>query len=255
MNRYEALKKKLRDRKPVSMTYLCLLQSPLLIDAMQEADCVLLDKEHGLYGTEDLIPLTMRCRQIGLPAIVRVEDNLYHLIAKAMDLGADGIMLPRVETVEQVRTAVDAMYPAPVGRTGFGGWGLLRGEETVRDLINNRILLPQIESVRGLEAIPAILEACGDYVDGFIIGPNDYSITMGLPRELDHPAVVEQIGKVFEVCRKHGKSCGCYAADAEHARLYQDMGANVFWIGDDASYIRLGLHSQLAGIPGLLETK
>ncbi len=220
--------------------------SPLLLDAFTDLDCVLLDKEHGVFGTEELIPMTMRCRALELPSIVRVEDSAYHLIAKAIDLGADGIMLPRVESLEQIKTAVDAMHFPPIGRTGFGGWGIFRAGETMDDFQKGRILLPQIESVKGRELIPQMVELYGDFIDGFIIGPNDYSISLGIPRETDNPILIEEIQKVFAVCNKLGKSCGCYAADSVHAQRYQKMGANVLWNGDDISYMRAGIRASFA---------
>ena len=248
MTTYQKVKSKLAAREPVTIANLMLLESPLLLDALSDMDCILLDKEHGLYGTEELVPLTMRCRQLGIPSIIRVEDSIYHLIAKSIDLGADGIMLPRVESVEQVRTAVEAMHLAPVGRTGFGGWGILREEETLSDFQNGRIFLPQIESERGMLAIPEILAQYDAFIDGFMIGPNDYSISMGCLRDFDSPVMLKQIQSVFDVCRKYGKSCGCFAADAEHARLYREMGANIFWLGDDKTYIRMGVRSLLDDI-------
>ncbi len=248
MNRYEDLKQRLKDRKKVCMSNVMLTLSPFMIDALESSDCILLDKEHGLYGTEELIPLTMRCRERGVPSIVRAEDSQYHLIAKAIDLGADGIMLPRTETVEQVKTAVEAMHFAPIGRTGNGGWGIMRDGESIDEFQNGRIFMPQIESPKGLENLPRMVEAYGDYIDAFIIGPNDYSIMMGIPRQLDHPLMVEHIQKVFDACKAVGKSCGCFSADLAHAKLYEQMGANVFWLGDDQSYMRAGWNALLNGI-------
>lgn len=241
MDRYTQLKQALRERKKVTMANVMLTTSPFLMDCLADADCILLDKEHGLYGTEELVPLTMRCREKGVPSIIRVEDSVYHLIAKALDLGADGIMLPRTERVEQVKTAVDAIHFAPIGRTGCGGWGLFREEESFEEFQQGRIFLPQIESPEGLRNMPAMIDAYGDYIDGFIIGPNDYSIQLGYPRQVDHPRMVEEIQKVFDLCRDRGISCGCFAADPEHAHLYAEMGANVFWVGDDSTYMRLGM--------------
>ena len=240
MNRYAELKRKLRNREKIFMSNVMLSLSPFILDALSDSDCILLDKEHGLYGTEELIPLTMRCRERKIPSVVRVEDSRYHLIAKAIDLGADGIMLPRTETIEQVKTAVDAMHFAPIGRTGFGGWGLLRDGETLDDFQSGRIFMPQIESPKGLEAMPEMIHQYGEYIDAFIIGPNDYSIQLGIPRMHDHPLMIENIQRVFDICVSAGISCGCYAADAEHANRYAQMGANVFWLGDDSSYMRSG---------------
>jgi|GEM_PF-539609 len=245
MNRYTDLKNRLNAREPVSMSIVMQSLSPFVIDALSASDCILLDKEHGLYGTEELLPMTLRCRERGIPSIVRVEDSVYHLIAKAIDLGADGIMLPRTETLEQLQVAVDAIHFAPIGRTGYGGWGILRQGETFDQFQQGRFLFPQIESPKGLDNLPAMLDAYGEYIDGVIIGPNDYSIQLGIPRQLDHPLLKEHIQRVFDVCKARGKSCGCYAADAEHIRLYSQMGANIHWVGDDASYMRTGLQYYL----------
>ena len=248
MDRYTQLKQALRERKKVTMANVMLTTSPFLMDCLADADCILLDKEHGLYGTEELVPLTMRCREKGAPSIIRVEDSVYHLIAKALDLGADGIMLPRTERVEQVKTAVDAMHFSPIGRTGCGGWGIFREGETFEEFQKGRLFFPQIESPEGLAAMPEMIDKYGEYIDGFIIGPNDYSIRIGVPRQLDDPEMIAEIQKVFDCCNRYGISCGCFAADAQHARLYREMGANIFWIGDDQSYMRAGLQALLDNI-------
>ena len=200
----------------------------------------MIDKEHGLYGTEEMVPMTLQCRAMGLPAIVRVEDAVYHLIAKAIDLGADGIMLPRTESVEQLKTAVEAMHFSPVGRTGFGGWGILREGESIDEFQTGRILLPQIESPKGLAAMEDMIAAYKDHIDGFIIGPNDYSIMMGVPRQLDHPIMLEEYKKFFDICIRHEISCGIFDPDLESAARDRKMGANIFWISDDLSCMKDG---------------
>lgn len=241
MDRYTCLRERLHTRSSVCMTNISLSLGPFIVDALDACDCMLLDKEHGLYDTESLVPLLMRCREKGMPAIVRVEDTLYHLIAKSLDLGADGIMLPRVETLDQVALAVAAMHFAPIGRTGYGGWGIMRAEEDFNDFNHGRFFFPQIESPTGLDILPSMLDKFGEYIDGIIIGPCDYSVMLGIPRQLDHPLLNEHIQKVFDVCAKYGKSCGCFAADGEHIRRYIGMGANIHWVADDFSYLKEGL--------------
>lgn len=242
-DKYTLLKQKLADRETVAMANLMLLSSPLMLSAFESADCVLLDKEHGVFGTEELIPMTMQCRRLGLPSIVRVEDKQYHLIAKAIDLGADGIMLPRVESVQQVKEAVDAMHFAPVGRTGFGGFGIFRPGETLPEFEHSRVLLVQIESPRGLACMEDMLAAYGDYIDGFVIGPNDFSIVCGVPFEHNHPVMLKQYEQFFAVCRKYKKSCGIFDPDVASVRRDKAYGANIFWIGDDLNYLKAGFES------------
>ncbi len=243
MNKYDVLKEKLITRQPIFMGNMMLNTSPLMLTAFENADCILLDKEHGVYGTEELIPLTLQCRAMGLPAIVRVEDTQYHLIAKAIDLGADGIMLPRTESVEQIKTAVEAMNFAPVGRTGFGGWGLLRKGETFTDFNGRRFLLPQIESHKGLCAMEDMLTAYGEYISGFIIGPNDYSITMGVPLEHDATAMLDEYRRFYEICDRHQVSCGVFDPDRAHIERDVRFGANIFWLSDDLSCMKAGFDS------------
>ena len=247
-DKYTLLKQKLRNRETVAMANVMVLHSPLMLSAFESADCILLDKEHGVFGTEELIPMTMQCRHLGIPSIVRVEDKQYHLIAKAIDLGADGIMLPRTESVEQVKEAVDAMHFSPIGRTGYGGFGILRPGETIEEFEHGRVLLPQIESPEGLDHMEDMIRAYGEYIDGFIIGPNDFSIVCGVPFQHNHPVMLKQYERFFEICRKYQKSCGIFDPDLASVRRDQKMGANIFWISDDLSCLKTGfeaLRSQL----------
>lgn len=248
MDKYISLKEKIKNCGSITMANVMALQSPLMLKAFENADCVLLDKEHGVFGTEELIPMTLQCRAMGLPAIVRVEDSLYHLIAKAIDLGADGIMLPRTESVDQIKTAVEAMHFAPIGRTGFGGWGILRDGESFDEFQRGRFLFPQIESPKGLAAMEDMIAKYGEYIDGFIIGPNDYSIMMGIPRQLDHPAMLEEYRKFFEICKKYNKSCGIFDPDLAHVTRDYNMGANIFWVSDDLNCMKAGFEQLLKGI-------
>lgn len=243
MDKYSALKEKLKNCCPVTMANLMVTTSPLLLSAFESADCIVLDKEHGLYGTEELIPLTLRCRSLGLPTIVRVEYPEYHLIAKSLDLGADGIMLPRTETLEQVKIAVEAMKFYPKGRTGFGGFGLLRDGENLDAFNENRMLILQIESEKGLNNMESMIENYGEYINGFIIGPNDYSIIMGCPQVHDDKIMMEQYRKFYDICKKHNKSCGVFDPDLAHIKRDISFGANIFWLSDDLTYMKNGFEA------------
>lgn len=254
MDKYTALKKKLLDHESVTMANIMVLNSPLMLSAFSAADCILLDKEHGVFGTEELIPMTMQCRHLGLPAIVRVEDKKYHLIAKALDLGADGIMLPRVETLDQVKEAVDAMHFAPIGRTGCGGFGLWRDNETLSDFNNGRVLLVQIESPVGLDCMEEMIKTYGDYIDGFVVGPNDYSIVCGVPFQHNHPLMREQFSRFFDICKKYGKSCGIFDPDLASVKRDIESGANIFWVSDDVSYLKTGFEELANGVKSLFRS-
>lgn len=102
MTRLEQLKEKLAARQPVCGTTCGLVLDPILLSKMDHPymDFMLFDAEHGRYDAQNLVPMLHMCRMMGLPSIVRIQDAFYHLAAKPLDMGADGIMVPRTETVE-----------------------------------------------------------------------------------------------------------------------------------------------------------
>ena len=99
----------------------------------------------------------------------------------------------------------------------------------------------QIESQKGLSLIEEIIERYGEYVDAFIIGPNDYSIQMGVPWQLDHPIMHEEYRKFFDICHRHHKSCGIYDFDIESVERDLNLGANVFWVGEETDMLKRSL--------------
>ena len=101
------LAEKLKNREKIIGTTMILLKNPIILENMnrEDLDFVLFDAEHGVFDTQNVGELLQVCRLMGLPAFIRAQDCEYHLIAKAIDMGADGVMIPRTETLEQLRTA------------------------------------------------------------------------------------------------------------------------------------------------------
>ena len=130
---------------------------------------------------------------MGLPAFVRAQDAEYHLIAKAIDMGADGVMIPRTESPEQLKTAVDTLLFYPEGRKGSGGHAQFRKGEAYADFKKTRFLMPQIESPKGIEMLPKMLEEYGEHISAVMIGPYDLSIMVGTPKDIKSPVTKEQL--------------------------------------------------------------
>ena len=235
MNKYERLREKLLARKKVLGTNMTVINSPLMVEKMNrdDLDFILFDAEHGVYNNENMIPSLQVCRLIGLPSFVRVPNYEYHLIARAIDLGADGIMLPRTETAEQVADAVNAMRFAPVGKTGCGGHVQFRDGESFEEYQKGRFLFIQIESQKGIDNLPEMLERYGDEIAAVIIGPYDMSIMLGTPRDIGSAVMKKAIRRVFDISAEANKSCGIFCDDEIVARTYLEMGANVFWACTD----------------------
>jgi len=254
MDNYALFKEKLSSRKNVKGTQVFFFNEPMLIWEINKtgSDFLVFDMEHGRLNTEMLAPHLQVCRLLKLPSIVRVQDTAYHLIAKTMDMGADGIMLPRTETLAQLETAVNAMFFHPVGKKGYGGLMQFRENESFGEYQNNRFLLPQIESPKGVEALPAMLESYGDVISGIIIGPYDMSCMVETPQDIRSGAVLDAIRRTVGICADHGKSVGIYCNNAADAADYLKMGANIFWMGTDRGFYVEGLTQEFQALDRLI---
>ena len=253
MNRYESLKVKLDGCEKVIGTTMIMLDAPILIEKMlcPEIDFILMDAEHGRFDTQNAIPMLHTCRMLGIPGFMRVQDSQYHLIAKAIDMGADGVMIPRVETPEQVQTAIDAVCFAPVGRKGAGGYAQFHPGESFDHFQRNRFIMIQIESQRGIDNLDAILSAHGDRISAVIIGPNDLSVMLGTPFNCRSDVMERAVAQIFDTSRRHGKSCGIFCNDAADAAHYREMGANVLWTASDLQFYCRGFAETMAELDRL----
>jgi 2-keto-3-deoxy-L-rhamnonate aldolase RhmA len=179
---------------------------------------------------------------MGLPSFVRVPDAEYHLISRMMYMGADGVMLPRTESLEQVKTAVEAIRFAPLGKTGCGGHGQYRRGESFDEYQKSRYLFVQIESQPGIDLLPEIIEKYGNEIAGIIIGPYDMSVMLGTPCNIKSDVMIEAIQKVFDICNERKMSCGIFCDDEVLSKKYRDMGANVLWACTDNNFFMRGFN-------------
>lgn len=251
MNRYGNLKEKLKKCEKIVGTNIMLITSAPMMEIIageEYLDYVLFDMEHGVFNNENLISLLQTCRLCGMPAFVRVPDHTNFHIARCLDLGADGIMLPRTETVEQVKAAVEAMRFPPVGHKGKGGYCQTRLGETLEDFNRNRHLLVQIESPVGIAALPDMLALYGNEIAAIVIGPYDLSFTMGMPAQFDDPIFLSAVQNIFDICRARGKSVGIFCDGPAPAEKYIGMGANFLWMCTDDQIVKAGLRAMISPI-------
>lgn len=239
MNRLSQLKEKLAARQNALGTTIANVAWSGLAQKLAAfpLDFVVFDVEHGTLSIESIEGALRACRLTDLPSIVRVPDSVPHLISKTLDMGADGILLPRVERPEQVELAVRAMRYYPRGRKGCGGFSNLRPDDrgSVEAYNDNRLLLIQMESNEGLAALPTILDRFGSEIDGVLIGPYDTSIMLGTPLNVVSDPMTDFIQRVFACCSARGFSCGSFVDDASLLMRYQSLGGNVFWTGTELS--------------------
>lgn len=253
MNKYLRLAEKFKNKEKIIGTTMTIFKSPIILEAMNcdALDYVLFDAEHGVFDTQNAVELLQVCRLMGLPSLIRVQDCEYHLIAKAIDMGADGIMLPRTESLEQIKTAVDALLFYPEGRKGSGGYAQLRKGEAYTDFKKTRFLLPQIESPKGIKLLPEMLKQYGEYINAVMIGPYDLSIMVGTPKDIKSPAMLSAIQEIFDISNSYGKSCGIFCDNEVLAQKYRDMGCNVLWTATDKDFFMRGYNEEMEALKGI----
>lgn len=224
------LKEKLKNKENILSSMICDVGYTSLPNLYKECgvDFLILDLEHGSFFPENIGDFMYLCNLIDIPAIIRVQDCEYYHISKPLDMGADGILIPRTETMEQVETAINSMRVYPKGKKGIGGRALIHKDEDVYDINDNRLLFLQIESKQGIDLLDEILTKYGDEVAGIIIGPCDLSVSLGCGLKLfDAPEVMACIDETIAICKKHDKSIGMFMSEAEER--WHDRGMNIFW--------------------------
>ena len=208
----------------------------------------LIDGEHAPYGLETILSLLRATDAYGLTRVVRVPVNNTALIKQYLDLGAQNLMVPMIDTAEEAEAAVAAMHYPPRGVRGVGSalarssrWNgvqnyLAKASDTV-------CLTVQIESATAVENVEEIVSVEG--VDNIFVGPSDLAASMGLLGQQTHPDVLEAVNHTFEVVRASGKKVGVNAFNLEQAQKYIDSGASFALVGADVQLLS-GAARQLA---------
>lgn len=205
--------KKFREGQPSLGTFVA-MGSPLAVESLRYTglDYVIVDTEHTPAGIESAALQIQAAQGAGLTALARANEISRTAVLRLLDVGAQGIVVPCVETVDEVRDLVSWAKFAPLGNRGFcptrdGGWGYAPEAASIpayMDRCNREtLLLPQCETAGCLEHIEEITAMDG--VDGIFVGPFDLSIALGRPGEFDAPEVHEAILRVQAACRRHGK--------------------------------------------------
>jgi 4-hydroxy-2-oxoheptanedioate aldolase len=255
MSRLNSLVEKLENQKNVIATTISNIAWSGLVQkaSTYPFDFIIFDIEHGTLSIESIEESLRIARLTDLPAVVRVPDSIPHIISKTLDMGADGILLPRIEKIAQVETALNSSRYFPKGRKGCGGFSNLREEDdmSVHKYNKNRLIFIQIESKEGLLELPLILSKYKHEIAGVIIGPYDASIMLETPFKISCEAMINFIKNVFNVCKEEKISSGIFVDNADMIKGYKNLGANIFWVGTEISLICEGYENILNAFDNL----
>jgi 2-dehydro-3-deoxyglucarate aldolase len=197
-------------------------------------DWLFVDGEHGPLETREILAIL---QAVGdrVPCLVRVPGAEEPPIKKALDLGAEGIIVPQVNTVEQAASVVRFARYAPAGSRGVGlarahGYGM-RFQEYL-EAANQRVtVIVQAEHAQAVENIESIVKVEG--IDAVLIGPYDLAASLGKMGRIDDPAVTDAIDHVTKTCQAAGLPLGYFGVSAQAIRPYRERGYTMIAAGVD----------------------
>jgi 2-dehydro-3-deoxyglucarate aldolase/4-hydroxy-2-oxoheptanedioate aldolase len=220
------------------------------IAAAAGAEFVLYDMEHSGAGIDTIKAQMAACRGLGAVPFVRVPTTQYHFIARCLDAGAMGIMVPMVDTVAQAREIVSFTRYPPHGIRG-AGFGMAHddyegGPPPAKIAMANRrtLVMAQIETPRGAAAVDEI--AAVDGIDVVWLGHFDLTNFMGIPGQFTHPDYLAAVDAIVAAARRHGKAAGFMATDETWARDYAAKGFRIMAYGLDSLLLQQSLARGLA---------
>lgn len=254
---HPAIRARVRGRSPLIGTFLN-LGSALAAEACALAgfDWLLVDLEHGGRGEDGLLGQLLAGAAHDVPVLVRVESDSRIRAGRVLDAGASGVMFPRLESVEEVGTAVRHLHYPPEGDRGVATYNRSCGFGLAPDMLERSgsliVAAIQIETLAALESVEEIARVPG--VDVLFVGPRDLSHALGIPGQMDHPTFREALGRVSRAAEAAGVAAGILAGSAEAAARYADEGFTFLAVGSDSTSLataaRGTVHSFRAALAG-----
>jgi 4-hydroxy-2-oxoheptanedioate aldolase len=203
-------------------------------------DWLLIDMEHAPNGLESVLAQLRAVAAYPVSPVVRLPGYLPVMIKQVLDLGAQNILMPMIDTPEQAEAAVRAVRYPPRGMRGVGSalarsarWN--RVDDYLADADRYVSLFVQVESAAGVEHAAEI--AAVDGVDGVFVGPSDLAASMGLIGQQTHPDVTAAVRRAFDAVRAAGKPVGVNAFDPAVAESYVGAGASFVLVGADVAVL------------------
>ena len=207
------------------------------------ADYAVLDMEHTGFGFDRVREVVRYCQAAELPLIVRVPSQQRHHISRALDAGAEGVMVPIVSSVVQAKAVIEAAKYWPDGTRGVA---LGLAHERFAEQNRRTVIILQVEDPRGAEAAQEIANLPG--VDALWLGHNDLSVALVEPGAFDHSDFVKAEQATIAAAKKHGKSAGRLAVDAKQGAQFVAMGYDFVSIAGDVWLLQQAFAGGLATV-------
>jgi 4-hydroxy-2-oxoheptanedioate aldolase len=229
------------------------LPEPLVAEVTARAGfgCVTLDMQHGLHDTASVMRGISAIALAGKPSVVRVPVGDNAMASRALDMGAEGIIAPMINTVAEAKALVAATKYPPVGERSWGParalalQGIATQQAYLEQANSSSFVFAMIETVRAMESLDAILAVDG--IDGVFVGPSDLSVTLSEGKRIaPFDAFLDQhIRHIAVRTAAAGKVVGAFAANADRARHFRNNGYRFIALAGDQVYLANGANEML----------
>jgi len=206
-------------------------------------DWVLIDLEHGAGGETDVLHQLQALEHTPAAALVRVESAQRQRIHRILDMGAEGIMCPRINNAIEAAAVADGLHYPPDGSRGIAKMIRATGfgqnfPEYYKNAADNILGIIQIETAEVLHHLDAIAALAA--IDVLFIGPSDLSMALGIFGQFDHPLYIDALKATVNAAQKAGKAVGILIADPDDFKRYREMGIRLIACGADGAFVANG---------------
>lgn len=213
-------------------------------------EAVTLDMQHGGHGEDSVLRALAPVIAAGKPALVRIPVGRFDMASRALDFGAEAVVAPMVNSLDDARAFAAAMKYPPVGQRSWGpGFAMPRRRDDGKDWLRRSdaktLALAMIETREALAIVDEILAVPG--IDGVLVGPSDFSIAWTQGQSVDPAlaAMMPAIAHIGERTRAAGKHAAIYVVDPGLVGTYVEMGYRLIALGSEQHYMALGVRTLL----------
>jgi len=253
------LKKRLQNGETIHGCWLN-LGSALTAEIVGSAgfDWVLIDLEHGSGTEKDALAQMQSLEHTGTGIVVRVESSELPRIQRILDMGAEGIMCPKINDLTEARKVVSGLHYPPMGQRGVAK--MIRASQFGRNFQSyyeasqeNILGIVQIETKEALHHLDEIANVKG--VDVLFIGPADLTMELGIFGQFDHPVFIDAVRQTVAAATKAGKATGILFFNPDDYKKYHDLGIRFIACGADATFVADGAKQMAEKLAGLRPPK
>jgi 4-hydroxy-2-oxoheptanedioate aldolase len=222
--------------------------------AAQGFDAVTLDMQHGGHNEDSVLRSIVPVQRVGKPALVRIPVGRFDMASRALDFGAEAVIAPMVNSLEDAHRFAAAMKYPPVGERswgptyGFPRYGKGDHAQWLRESNRRTLSFAMIETRAAVEILDRILDAPG--IDAIFLGPSDFSIAWTKGERVDATLedMMQAVEEIAGRARKAGKYAGIYVIDPKLCGRFVSMGYQLLAMGSEPTVMRLGSEALLTAV-------